>query len=318
MRSKEPGARSRGLLFALFVLICTQSAAAESFKFDDVDFWIGEGPNRAAMVMDWVQDSTEPPALVWGYRWDGAATGADMLEAIVANDDRLFAKLGGSTGNVVALYGLGYDTNDDGDGDGVFSVLEEGGSETEINDPSGILFTGPSDLATATDPDDLYAEGWYTGFWHYGIASSSPYDGGSWSDPPTGMASRMLADGVWDGWVFSPTFDFTAFAENPEAAVPSVLPGDYNRDDSVDEDDYILWRNTFGSTELLDADGNDDGIVDAADYVVWRDHFGATKNVAASQASQVPEPAGAALAVWALFIIRLLICGKPQMIANES
>ena len=87
----------------LFVSSCAFSwpsfLSAQPFTFDDIEFWVGTGANRAALVIDWVEGSTEPPALVWGYRWDGTARGSDMLTAIVAADPRLFAKLGGTPSN---------------------------------------------------------------------------------------------------------------------------------------------------------------------------------------------------------------------------
>ena len=54
-----------------------------------------------------------------------------------------------------------------------------------------------------------------------------------------------------------------------------AAPGDYNRDGDVDDQDYNLWRTTYGSADLR-ADGNGDGIVDAADYAIWRKHNGTT------------------------------------------
>jgi serine/threonine protein kinase len=58
------------------------------------------------------------------------------------------------------------------------------------------------------------------------------------------------------------------FAVRP--STPNV-PGDYNKDGSVSDTDYGIWRAAFGATGLgLSADGNGNGIVDAADYVLWR------------------------------------------------
>jgi hypothetical protein len=160
---------------ACAVVMIASHAIAGPFTFDDVDYWVGTGTSRAALVIDWVENSTEPAALVWGYRWDGTAYGRDMLTAIVAADDRLFAKLGGSPTNPVAVYGLGYDANNDG----TFAL--DGGSGF---DAGGFAYTGPADGSTSLDAADYYAEGWFTGFWHFGIASLNPYDGGSWSDIP--------------------------------------------------------------------------------------------------------------------------------------
>ena len=51
------------------------------FTFDMIESWTGEGANRAALVIQW-NNETETTALVFGYRWDGQATGADMMRAV--------------------------------------------------------------------------------------------------------------------------------------------------------------------------------------------------------------------------------------------
>jgi CubicO group peptidase (beta-lactamase class C family) len=52
------------------------------------------------------------------------------------------------------------------------------------------------------------------------------------------------------------------------------LPGDFNRDGDVDQQDYTLWQSTFGQsvTAGTAADGNSNGLIDTADYTLWRDH----------------------------------------------
>jgi dockerin type I repeat protein len=293
---------SRSLPAIALALLLFRTQPMHAFSFEEIEFWVGSGANRAALVIDWVERSPNPPALSWGYRWDGTARGSDMLRAIVTADTRLFAKLGGPPSNPNAVYGIGYDA----DGDGQFA-LDDG---TTFDD-SGTVFTSPADLATSADPDDYYAEGWFTGFWHYGVetpAGTNPYDGSNWSDIPVGMASRTLVDGSWDSWSFSPTFNFAAFAENPQPAAPPFSPGDFNRNGRVDAADYSLWRSTFGSTSQLDADGNADGIVDAADYVVWRDHFTEVSAISAAIGTlAVPEPPTLVAITIALFLIPLLI-----------
>jgi hypothetical protein len=62
--------------------------------------------------------------------------------------------------------------------------------------------------------------------------------------------------------------------------------GDYDKNGSVNADDYTFWRSNFGSTTAFDADGNGNGVVDAADYIVWRQHEGQSVSSAS-----VPEPA---------------------------
>jgi hypothetical protein len=235
-------------------------------------------------VIDWIENSAETPALVWGYRWDGDATSRDMVIAIVTADPRLFARLGGTSSAPVAVYGLGFDT----DADGNFSI-----NDGTSFDDAGIAFSGPADLATATDPGDYYAEGWFTGFWHFGVEeprSRNPYDGGGWADIGVGMAGRELVDGSWDSWVYSPTFDFASFAENPLAAPSPFPPGDFNLDGEVHTDDYDVWRSTFGSTTQSAADANRNGIIDAADYVVWRNQFTTPIPISSTSFAHVAEP----------------------------
>lgn len=54
------------------------------------------------------------------------------------------------------------------------------------------------------------------------------------------------------------------------------LIGDYNRNGSVEQSDYVLWKQTYGSTTDLRADGNNNGVIDTADYTLWRDNQGVT------------------------------------------
>ncbi len=272
----------------VFALAAHAAALAAPFSFDEIEFWVGDGASRSALVIDWVENAAEPPALAWGYRWDDAAKGRDMLRAIVAADPRLFARLGGGQAEPTIVYGLGYDANDDA----VFEIDDP----TVTFDSQGVAFSGPADLSEAVDPGDLYAEGWFTGFWHYGMESplgANPYDGGNFVDAPKGMAGRNLADGSWDSWVYSPSFNFAAFAANPHAAPSPYPPGDFNRDGEVDAADYNIWRAAFGSTSQLAADANRNGVVDAADYVIWREQYANEPATTDATASIVPEPLSA-------------------------
>jgi hypothetical protein len=68
-----------------------------------------------------------------------------------------------------------------------------------------------------------------------------------------------------------------------------VAPGDFNGDHAVDGADYVIWRETVGSTTDLRADGNGDRVIDDNDYAVWRSQFGATYASGLSLV-EVPEP----------------------------
>jgi hypothetical protein len=239
--------------------------------------------------------------MAWGYRWDGLATGRDMLLDIVAADDRLFAKLGDNASNPIRIFGIGYDADDDG----VFGIDDD----TSFDQRGIALGSAPFFAAAASDDGDFYAEGWTFGFWHYGIAAENPYAGGEWLDIQIGMVSRELMDGGWDSWAFegSTTPPFDAYAENPQAAPSPFSAGDYDRDGDVDADDYLRWRDRYGTHDAA-ADGNRNGVVDAADYTVWRNAAGHS-NVWGQAAATVPEP-HFSLWISALALVASRSCGR--------
>jgi hypothetical protein len=179
------------------------------------------------------------------------------------------------------VYGLGYDANDDA----AFSISDG----TTFNSQGFYFTTEPQDLATANG-SDYYGEGWFAAFWHYGVAAANPYDGGTWSDIPVGMVGRTLTDGAWDSWTFSPTFNFSSFAENPVAAEPPFAQGDFNHDTLIDAADYGVWRSSFGSTTDPAADANHNSVVDAADYVLWRHAASSGSGASTLGSNQIPEP----------------------------
>ena len=102
---------------------------AQSFSFSDVKFWVGEGENEAALVLQWNVDGEET-ALVWGYRFDDSATtGYTMLEDIVKADDRLYMVVQNSAFGMT-VQGIGYDA----DGDGEIALLNESGKEQQLGE----------------------------------------------------------------------------------------------------------------------------------------------------------------------------------------
>lgn len=65
------------------------------------------------------------------------------------------------------------------------------------------------------------------------------------------------------------------------------LAGDYDRNGTVEQNDYTVWRENFGSNLATNADGNSDGTVNMADYTIWRDNLGATLPAGGSVANTV-------------------------------
>lgn len=123
-------------------------------------------------------------------------------------------------------------------------------------------------------------------------------------------------DSQWNGWVggngtidnATVTLDSIQFfgsgdaliyldtiAHNPlgSLVVPGMA-GDFNGDGMINTNDYMLWKETFGSTSDLRADGNGDMLVNLADYTVWRDNLNSA-NGNALVVTKVPEPTSLAL-----------------------
>jgi hypothetical protein len=202
---------------ALFVSLASAAPAGAAVSFNDIPFWAGSGANRAALVIDF-NDAKGPESVVWGFRWDGPATGEDLFRAVVAADPRLYAKrktFGFGTANL----GIGYDANANG-----FSI-----SDGTSFDPATGIAAGDenhADGATPTDAADHYREGWFTGFFNYYTATASPFGGGgTWAESPVGAGDRVLTDGAWDGLSFAPDFAATFPDEPAAAAVPEPTLG---------------------------------------------------------------------------------------------
>lgn len=193
----------------LATIVVTVAGGTQAATFDDIDFWVGSGANEAALVIDW-NDGKSPESLLWGYRWDGSATGEDMLTAVVAADSRLYATLGVDTGFGTPVYGLGYNLDNGGFGTSPTLTFIDG--IATISDSADT-----DDARMPSDADDHYSEGWNSGFWGYYVGGQGAT--ASWQSSLTGMSGRVLVDGTWDGWSFAPSFDFTT----PTDPVPEPL-----------------------------------------------------------------------------------------------
>jgi hypothetical protein len=87
-----------------------------------------------------------------------------------------------------------------------------------------------------------------------------------------------------------------------------TVAGDYNGNGVVDAADYVLWRDTLGTTGIaLAADGNNNGTIDSGDFDIWRNNFGRQiGSVAAESVATVPKPSAEVLLYVGLL---LLPCG---------
>ena len=211
-------------------------AGDANFTFDMIKNWTGDGENQAALVIQW-NYADEPAALVFGYRWTGQATGADMLKAVVKNNPRLYALMqytnvssptdpnGGYT-----LNGIGWDVDDDGD-----IALIDTGKGNQVYESEDGFFEHPRgykpgqggssdydyDNWKARDTDDMWGAGWYSSYWSYWVKDNAKdkFSYSSW-----GVSGRVLENGSWDGWNFAKgmmSSDWKSFV-----AAPLPIPAD--------------------------------------------------------------------------------------------
>jgi hypothetical protein len=169
-------------------------SSSSDFTFDSIKYWVGEGENRAMLIIQW-NDGKEPAALAWGYKWDGTKYGIDMIIDIAKADEKFFllTHSTGPMGNTVA--GLGYDIN----GNNSIRLSNGGTPQTPVN---GIVNTSSYDYDdwTCSDPTAHWSAGWYTnGYWSYWVSdnASGELEYSGW-----GASSRELVNNARDLWSF--------------------------------------------------------------------------------------------------------------------
>lgn len=220
------------------------------FTFDKIESWTGEGENQAALVIQW-NDPKETAALVFGYRWSGTATGADMIRAVVAANPQLYGLIqytnvssptdpdGGYTIN-----GFGWDNDNDGD----IALIDTGHDNEEYTSETGLFIHprgyvpgqgGSSDYDydnwKARDADDFWGAGWYISYWSYWVKDTQE---ANFSYSGWGASGRVLQNGSWDGWNFSLNMmpsDWKNFK-----AAPSPMPDDAKKEFKADGIYYVL------------------------------------------------------------------------------
>ena len=95
------------LLTIMILLSAVGTLMAEKVDFSKIVHWAGTGENRAALVVQF-NDGKEDVAYVWGYRWNGTASGEDMLREVAACSSALsvLVQYTGSMGSTLDGIGL--------------------------------------------------------------------------------------------------------------------------------------------------------------------------------------------------------------------
>jgi mannan endo-1,4-beta-mannosidase len=142
-----------------------------------------------------------------------------------------------------------------------------------------------SETGTLPDPDLLNAYGikWsYASPWNWDFVKNQYAQAGYSEAQIQSILQKFLNDANIITLNELPTLPWSNSAP---------LPGDYNRNGSVDIGDYVLWRKTQGQTGWgLAADSDLNGVVDAVDFAAWRANFGQSPGGGSIAGGAVPEP----------------------------
>lgn len=218
-----------------------------TISFSDIQYWVGTGSNQAAFVVQW-NDSKNPDALVWGFRWDGNATGEDMLKAIAKADHRFFSLLYPGTPYGTAVGGLGFDLN----GQDSNALIKNGNATYPLYPVDGIVKTTAYDFDdyTAKDVNDHWKSGWNDGFWSYMV--KDPSDPG-FSSSGSGSTGRILQNGSWDVWNYSPDFQTPPISSTLTPVSPYVGTTSFTNGFFMVNEDWFGHGN--GSVNFIDNNG---------------------------------------------------------------
>ena len=216
------------------------ASKSPAVSLDDIQFWIGSGTNRAALVMEWTTPEsfgyTTVPApiadksLVWGYRFNGTATGiADVQRHRGGGSAPLRARSHLIPVSALGIYGIGFHLAGGGD----LGITD--GNTTNFF-PNGFLTNATVDIDAAAplNPGDLYWSGfngpnWETwnelgdagGFLNspdrgtnaYWTSTDPTYASsgyhGEWELAQAGLSGLQLTNGSWIGFsVAAGEFEF--------------------------------------------------------------------------------------------------------------
>ncbi|MFR9166393.1 MAG: DUF5074 domain-containing protein [Dysgonomonas sp.] len=211
--------------------------ADANFTFDDIKFWVGEGSNKAALVIQWNdgkpgEDAAD--ALVWGYKWDGETTGYKMITDIAKFDPRFYILVNPDNSYGSTIGGIGFDYN----GYGEVALLIKDHTENPQYPVNGAINIPATnfDEFFAADPTDHWQSGWMSnGFWGYYSRDNST-DEFKFSDV---AVNRPLVDGSWDAWNFDASFVNKPLLDQFTAVEPYQAFGGYSKGFFIINEDWF-------------------------------------------------------------------------------
>ena len=222
--------------------------SANATTLADIQFWVGSGSNQAAFVVQW-NDGKTADALVWGFRWNGTATGEDMVNAIAKADPRFFALLKQGTQYGSAIGGLGFDLN----GTGTNGLYKDENKTYPYYPFDGLINTSEYDFDSYTgiDPNDHWQSGWMVGYWSYWVKDPTDAD---YNYSGVGASTRELQNGSWDVWNFNPNMESFDIATTFTPVAPYSKTIDFTKGYFIVNEDWFGHIN--GSVNFVDTNGN--------------------------------------------------------------
>jgi hypothetical protein len=243
---------------ALALAGCALVSNLHAISTNDIQLWTGSGTNRAALVVEWnspevFNNSTVPApiankTMVWGFKFNGTATGTELFNAVLASDKRLYAVVTTNYGTYIE--GIGYNLS----GNGAFGVTDGSRNDAAAAFKNGILIDDSLnvDSSSPINAGDLYWGGYYGPNWNVwtevedaGGFAASPNRGtnqfwngitgvqGEWEFAENGLDELPISDGSWLGFSVAAagydtnTADAAASAFNNDEQAPPSPDGTY-------------------------------------------------------------------------------------------
>lgn len=228
--------------------------SARAFSLDDLEYWVGEGTNRTALVVDW-HDGRSPHALAWGYRWDGAATVEEMLRSVAGTGSVVDA--GGAQLSAIG----GADTR-------LFLLLQDAGATREVKGLAYDLDGDGQPLSAApADPDDHHAVA--PSSWQFFVGPvTQDYAPGDLVRSAAGTTVNLLTNGAWHAFAFgaAPGWPMSALHHPYAAEIVAYVPGTANNEFDWITGDLFTNSATALGRPTVDTTG-DDGDIPVGDVV---------------------------------------------------